>query len=252
MKQSSGGADDDIGVSGLASYIVPSDRLPSSPVNGTLTRDGKEFVMQRMCAGALSLCVVLLGVALPAAAQTFPRTEISGGYQFVTFSVPAADGEDDTESIPKGWYFEVAGNLNPMIGLVFQVGGNYKTVEESVTVGGGTLTAEADLDIYQFLGGVRLNARDNPRLVPYGHLLAGAINGSVELTTTSTIPGIPAFSEEDSSTNFGLLFGGGVNFGVTERTGIRFGVDYLRVFADEEEGDGSNVFRFHVGLVIGR
>jgi hypothetical protein len=83
-----------------------------------------------MCVGVLSLCVVILGVALPAAAQTFPRTEISGGYQFVTFTV-----EDENESIPKGWYFEVAGNLNPMIGLVFQVGGNYKTFEESVTVG---------------------------------------------------------------------------------------------------------------------
>jgi hypothetical protein len=185
-------------------------------------------------------------VALPAAAQTFPRTEISGGYQFVTFSV-----EDENESIPKGWYFEVAGNLNPMIGLVFQVGGNYKTFEESVTVGGGTFTAEADLDVYQFLGGVRLNARANPRLVPYGHVLAGGINGSVELTTTSTIPGIPTFSQEDSSTNFGVVVGGGVNFGISERTGIRFGVDYLRIFA-EDEGDGSNVFRFHVGVVIAR
>ena len=202
--------------------------------------------MQRMCAGALSLCVVLLGVALPAAAQTFPRTEISGGYQFVTFSV-----EGENESIPKGWYFEVAGNLNPMIGLVFQVGGNYKTFEESVTVGGGTFTAEADLDVYQFLGGVRLNARANPRLVPYGQVLAGGINGSVELTTTSTIPGIPAFSQEDSSTNFGVVVGGGVNFGISERTGIRFGVDYLRIFA-EDEGEGSNVFRFHVGVVFSR
>ena len=175
--------------------------------------------MQRMCVGVLSLCVVILGVALPAAAQTFPRTEISGGYQFVTFTV-----EDENESIPKGWYFEVAGNLNPMIGLVFQVGGNYKTFEESVTVGGGTFTAEADIDIYQFLGGLRLNARNNPRLVPYGHVLVGGINGSVELTATSTIPGIPGFSTEDSSTNVGLVFGGGVNFGVAENTGIRFGV----------------------------
>ena len=202
--------------------------------------------MQRMCVGVLSLCAVMLGMAVPAAAQTFPRTEISGGYQFVTFSV-----NDESESIPKGWYFEVAGNLNPTIGLVFQVGGNYKTFEESVTLGGGTFTAEADLDVYQFLGGVRLNARDNPRLVPYGHLLAGGINGAIELTTSSTIPGIPSFSEEESSTNFGLLFGGGVNFGVTDSTGIRFGVDYLRIFA-EDEGEGSNVFRFHVGLVIGR
>ena len=61
-----------------------------------------------MCVGVLSLCVVILGVALPAAAQTFPRTEISGGYQFVTFTV-----EDDNESIPKGWYFEVAGRTRP-------------------------------------------------------------------------------------------------------------------------------------------
>jgi len=190
--------------------------------------------------------VVILGVALPAAAQTFPRTEISGGYQFVTFTVA-----DENESIPKGWYFEVAGNLTPMIGLVFQVGGNYKTFEESVQVGGGSFTAEVDLDIYQFLGGLRLNARSNPRLVPYGQVLVGAINGSVELTTTSTIPGIPTFSEEDSSTNLGLVFGGGVNFGVSENTGIRFGVDYLRIFA-EDEGDGSNVFRFHVGVVFSR
>jgi opacity protein-like surface antigen len=199
-----------------------------------------------MCVGVLSLCVVILGVALPAAAQTFPRTEISGGYQFVTFTVA-----DENESIPKGWYFEVAGNLTPMIGLVFQVGGNYKTFEESVQVGGGSFTAEVDLDIYQFLGGLRLNARSNPRLVPYGQVLVGAINGSVELTTTSTIPGIPTFSEEDSSTNLGLVFGGGVNFGVSENTGIRFGVDYLRIFA-EDEGDGSNVFRFHVGVVFSR
>ena len=202
--------------------------------------------MQRMCVGALSLCVFMLGVALPADAQTFPRTEISGGYQFVTFTV-----EDENESIPKGWYFEVAGNLNPIIGLVFQVGGNYKTFEESVSVGGGTFAAEADIDIYQFLGGLRLNARNNPRLVPYGHVLVGGINGSVALTITSTIPGIPTFSEEDSSTNFGAIFGGGVNFGVAKNTGIRFGVDYLRIFA-EDEGEGSNVFRFHVGVVFSR
>jgi opacity protein-like surface antigen len=206
-----------------------------------------------MCVGALTICAVMFGVALSAAAQTFPRTEISGGYQFVTFTVEGTDGVDDeTESIPKGWYFEVAGNINPMLGLVFQVGGNYKTFEESVALGGGTFTAEVDLDIYQFLGGVRLNARNNPRLVPYGQVLVGAINGSVELTTTSTIPGIPSFSEEDSSTNLGLVFGGGANFGITENTGIRFGVDYLRIFEDEDAGGGSNVFRFHVGLVVGR
>jgi opacity protein-like surface antigen len=200
--------------------------------------------MTRLHVRVLGFCLAALSVAIPVSAQTTPRTEISGGYQFLTFSV-----DDENESMPKGWYFEVAGNLNPMLGIVFQVGGNYKTFEESVTIGGGTFTAEADLKVHDFLGGVRLSARDNPRLVPFGQLLVGGVNGSLELTTTSTIPGIPSFSEEDSSTNFALLFGGGVNFGLTDRTGVRFGVDYMRIF---EEDAGSNVFRFTVGLVIGR
>jgi opacity protein-like surface antigen len=200
--------------------------------------------MQRLRIRVLGMGLTVLALALPAAAQDAPRTEISGGYQFLTFP-----SEEDTESLPVGWYVDVAGNVSPMLGVVFQVGGNYKSFEESVTIGGGTFTATADLKVHEFLGGLRLSARDNPRLVPYGQLLVGGINGSVELTTTSTIPGIPGLSEEESTTNFVLELGGGVNFGVSERAGIRFGVDYLRIFAED---DGSNVFRFHVGLVIGR
>ena len=200
--------------------------------------------MQRLPGRVLGLCLAVLAVSVPVAAQTTPRTEISGGYQFVTFSV-----DEESESLPKGWYFDVAGNVSPMFGIVFQVGGNYKTFEESVTLGGGTFTATADLKVHEFLGGVRLSARDNPKLVPYGQVLVGGINGSIELTTTSTIPGVPAFSEEDSSTNFALVLGGGVNFGVAESVAIRFGVNYLRIF---EEDAGSNVFGFHVGVVVGR
>lgn len=205
--------------------------------------------MPRLHVRVLGFCLIALGMAIPASAQTTPRTEISAGYQFVTFSVEGVNGEDDNESIPKGWYFEVAGNLNPVLGVVFQVGGNYKTFDESVTIGGGTFSTEADLKVHEFLGGLRLSARDNPKLVPYGQLLVGGIHGSFELTATSTIPGIPGFSTEDSSTNFALMFGGGANVGFTDSTGVRFGVDYLRIF---EEDAGSNVFRFHVGVVISR
>jgi opacity protein-like surface antigen len=199
----------------------------------------------RMWMRVLSLGVVILGVAVPAVAQTTPRTEISGGYQFLTFSVE----DDDNESMPKGWYADVAGNLTPMIGVVFQVGGNYKTFDESVTVGGGTFAASADLKVHLFLGGVRLNARQNSAFVPYAQVLIGGANSSVEVTTTSTIPGVPGFSQEDSATNFALELGGGVNFGFSENTGIRFGVDYLRAFAEDND---VNAFRFHVGIVFSR
>lgn len=200
--------------------------------------------MNHVTARVLAICLVVLSVGVPVFAQTTPRTEISAGYQFVTFSV---DGE--SESMPKGWYFDVAGNLSPVLGVLFQVGGNYKTFERSLSIGGGTITANADLKVHEFLGGLRLNARESTAFVPYGQVLAGAINGSVELTTTSTIPGVPAFSEEDSSTNFAVVVGGGAHFAIAEKTAIRFGVDYLRIF---EEDAGSNVFRFQVGLVIGR
>jgi outer membrane autotransporter protein len=183
-------------------------------------------------------------MAAPAAAQTSPRTEISGGYQFLTF-----DANGENESMPKGWYADVAGNLTPALGIVFQVGGNYKTFDESITVGGGTLAASADLKVHLFLGGVRVSARQNSALVPFAHVLVGGANSSVEVTTTSTIPGVPSFSQQDSATNFAIELGGGVNFGVGERTSLRFGVDYLRAFAED---DDVNAFRFHAGIVFGR
>jgi len=202
--------------------------------------------MHRLTLRVLVLCLTALALAIPASAQTTPKVELSGGYQFLNFSL---DGEN--ESMPVGWYFDVAGNLTPMLGVVFQVGGNYKSFEESISVAGITASATADLKVHEFLGGVRLNLRSNNAVVPFGQVLIGGINGSVKVSGSTTIPGQPpiTFDNEDSSTNFGLQAGGGVNFGLTETIGIRAGADYLRVFAEDE---GANLFRFHVGVVIGR
>jgi len=199
--------------------------------------------MKRFCVRFLSVCLATLCVAVPVSAQTAPKTEVSAGYQFMNFYV---DGEN--ESMPKGWYFDVAGNLTPMLGIVFQVGGNYKTFDESVTIGTFSLNASADVKVHEFLGGVRVNARSNSAVVPFGQVLVGGINGSVEVTATSTIPGVPSFTEEDSGTNFVLELGGGVNFGLSDSVGLRVGADYLRMF---EEDAGANLFRFHVGIVFG-
>jgi hypothetical protein len=158
----------------------------------------------------LAFCLALMGVAPPALAQSSPRVELSGGYQFVNFSL-----NGDSESMSKGWYADVTGNLTSMFGVVFQVGGNYKTFEESLTFGGITATATADLDVHQFLGGIRLHVRSN----------------------------------EESATNIGVAVGGGANFGVSGSLAVRVAADYLRVFVDD---GGANVFRFQAGVVIGR
>ena len=85
-----------------------------------------------------------------------------------------------------GWYFDVAGNLTSMLGVVFQVGGNYKSFEESATIGGITATATADVKVHDFLGGVRLNLRSNKAVVPFGQVLTGGINGSVKASASAT------------------------------------------------------------------
>lgn len=202
--------------------------------------------MRRMTVRVLVICLTAVAVAVPVSAQSTPKVELSGGYQFLNFSL---DGEN--ESLPVGWYFDVAGNLTPMLGVVFQVGGNYKTFDESVTIGGITATASADLKVHEFLGGVRANFRSGSAVVPFGQFLVGGINGSVKVSASTTIPGQPpiAFDDEDSTTNFAIQAGGGVNFGVTDSIGLRAGADYLRVFAEDA---GANLFRVHVGVVISR
>jgi opacity protein-like surface antigen len=202
--------------------------------------------MHRLTARVLVFCLTALALAVPASAQTTPKVELSGGYQFLNFSL---NGEN--ESMPVGWYFDVAGNLTPMLGVVFQVGGNYKTFDESVAIGGITVSASADLKVHEFLGGMRVNLRSGGAVVPFGQFLVGGINGSIKVSASTTIPGQPPITveDEDSSTNFGLQAGGGVNFGLTDAIGVRAGADYLRVFAEDE---GANLFRVHVGVVIGR
>ena len=202
--------------------------------------------MSRVYVRMLALCVTLVCVAVPASAQSTPKAEISAGYQFLNFSV-----EGENESMPKGWYFDVAGNLNPMIAIVFQVGGNYKTFEESVSFGGATASTTVDLKVHEFLGGVRLNARTGSAVTPFVQVLGGGLNGSVEVTATTTVPGQPPFSinDSDSGTDFALEIGGGVNFPLSDGVGLRVGADYLRIF---EEDAGANLFRFTVGIVFGR
>jgi len=191
--------------------------------------------------------MAVLGVAaVPASAQTVPKVELSGGYQFLNVAI-----EGENESMPAGLYVDVAGNLTPMLGVVFQVGGNYKTLDESLALQFITARATADVRVHEFLGGVRLNLRSTPAVVPFAQVLAGAINGSADVSASATVPGMApiAFDDEISGTNFGLGAGGGVNFGLAHAVGLRIGADYLHAFDDD---GGANAFRFQVGVVIAR
>jgi opacity protein-like surface antigen len=203
------------------------------------------------------LTVAALGVALPVAAQT-PKIEVSGGYQFLNVSADLESIDtgnlpvrDVDQSLPTGWYIDLAGNLNRHFGVVFEAGGNYKSISESATFGGIAASASVDLKVHEFMGGVRYSSRANPTVVPFGQFLIGAINGSAKVTASGSVTGSPgfSFSGEASGTDIALQAGGGMQLRLTDKFGIRVGADYLHILADE---GGVNAFRFAAGVVLAR
>ena len=205
---------------------------------------------------SLLVTMATLGAAFPAAAQT-PRVEISGGYQFLNVSADLESintGDlpvrDVDQSLPTGWYIDLAGNLNRHLGVVFEAGGNYKSISESATLGGIAASASVDLRVHEFMGGIRYSSRANPTVVPFGQFLVGAINGSAKVTASGSFAGSPgfSFSGEASGTDLAFQAGGGMQLRLTDTFGVRVGADYIRILADE----GVNAFRFGAGVVLTR
>jgi len=193
----------------------------------------------------IGMLLLALGTALPARAQNVPKAEVSGGYQLL-----AVNFDEFDETLGKGWYADVAGNLGSVFSLVFQVSGNYKTFEEAASFAGVTGTLTANLKVHEFLGGVRVSARKSRAVTPFAQLLVGGVAASAEAEGRVTMGGETVFerSERESSTNFGMQVGGGATFWLGEKIGVRGAADYVTVFAEES---GVNAFRVAVGVVFG-
>lgn len=167
---------------------------------------------------------LVLCLSGPTFAQGFtPAVEVSGGYSFLR--------DDDLDENLHGWVASAAGTATKWLSIVGEVGGNYKTVDVFGT--------DFSFSIHSFMGGPRVSARLPGSVTPFGQVLVGGVRGTVSV-----------LGESDSSTEFGLQLGGGVDFWVRPRLGLRIGADYRRVFIEEAE-EGLNEFRFHAGIVLG-
>ena len=172
------------------------------------------------------LCLAVIGFARPAAAQDTPKAELSLGYNWLGTK---QSGEDEWTKFPKGWYFDVAGNVSDTLSLVGQVTGNYKTFEDDAT-----------FNAHFFMGGIRGSSPG--RIRGFGQVLVGGVRTKFE---------DPLFDESVSGTDFALQFGGGVNVLGSGGVGLRVGADYIRVFAGEDGGSDVNGLRFNVGVTFG-
>jgi Outer membrane protein beta-barrel domain len=171
----------------------------------------------------LMVAVLAVAVSAPAMAQVTPSVEIGLGYAYLR-------DEEIDESLPLGWYADIAGNLNDWLGLVAEVGGSYKTVESGL----GGPEFDVKLRIHTAMGGLRFSHRGDSANV-YLQVLAGAARGTVEF-----------FDESDSVTDFALQPGVGLELG-TGGIGLRVGGDYRRIFS---EGENANQWRATAAIVF--
>jgi opacity protein-like surface antigen len=152
-----------------------------------------------------------------AEAQEAPRYELSGGYAYLR------DQDIDT-SFPLGWYSSFALNLTNSLGVVADVGGNYKSEE----VG--------NLNVHAFLTGARYSFRGE-RITPYVEGLVGVARAAASAGGVS-----------ESTSDFAVQAGVGVAVKVDERISLRGGVDFRNIFS---EGASAQEFRFVAGVSFG-
>ena len=171
-------------------------------------------------------------MSVPCFAQDVPAAELSFGYNFLQVA-----GKDDVDgqSLPAGWYGEIAGNMGSAVAVVGQATGNYKTI--------GVQGVNVDVGIHTFGGGLRFIGR-NQGAAPFGQVLIGVMRTSV----SSNVSGLLPFVVSDSSSSGFLQLGFGVNLMPGAPVGLRLGGDYIRVLGDENER--ANAVRFGLGIVL--
>jgi opacity protein-like surface antigen len=199
---------------------------------------GKEDRMRRLRISVIGvLATLVFAMPQPARAQN-NAGEFSAGWRVLHF---------EEETFSRGWYADALGSLTDSLGVVGEVSGHYRTIDETRVVAGFPVNVVADLKIHSFMGGIRLSARQNPQIVAFGQGLLGLVHGSASFEGSTTIGGRTfTVDESESDSDMAFELGGGVNVRMTENIGLRFAASYFRVIED----GASNSVRFAVGVVF--
>src|SRR6266850_206290 len=198
-----------------------------------------EFPGARKTMKSFTLCAIVLISGL-AAAQDFPRYEVSGGY---SYGGSVQDFSLVNRLSPKGWNGTFAANMKRWMGVEFDAGGQY--LSESVVVAGAPYLVNNGF--YSFLAGPRLAFRRD-RVTPFVHGLVGIHRSLDYAQATFPAPGTVLVPYQNA---FGTAAGGGVDIAITRRVSLRTQADYLitRVGTGPTVGY-ENRFRALAGIVF--
>jgi opacity protein-like surface antigen len=174
----------------------------------------------------------------PAVARAQNTGELSAGWRLLNV---------EQETFTAGWYADVLGNITDAFGVVGEVGGHYKSFDETRFIAGAQVQVSADARVHTFMGGARYTVRRNPRLTPFVQALVGLAHASVDVEGSATVAGRTfSVDESESASDAAIELGGGVNIGVTDGIGLRLSGSYFRIFED----DAGNAVRFAAGVVF--
>ncbi len=185
----------------------------------------------KVAAVLVSLC--LFGAA-PLFAADAPKFELAGAYAFM-------QDTSRSEGYPPGWALSATGNVKSWIGVVAEVGGNYRSCDNcqrgpfaSQNFRGTNL----QIRIHTYLAGPRVASHANSVFTPFGQFLAGGshVSGGIEF---------------DGALNSGMTYqpGAGVDVRIAPGAAIRFQGDYRII---RTSGRNNKQSRFLAGIVLSR
>jgi opacity protein-like surface antigen len=115
----------------------------------------------------------------------------------------------------------------------FGIEGNFDGHFKHKTFSTGTLDFRTNLSTFNFMAGPHVRfGNTESKVTPFVHALAGGNHSRITTDASSVI----GTNLNDSATDFALKLGGGVDFAMSQRIGLRLAADYNPVF---ERGDSN-------------
>lgn len=197
---------------------------------------------------AMTTLIAVFGLGLPTsvAAQGDRHIDFFIGYGYVRASTGADVGDDvDVDSLNlNGFLAEFSYMVTPKLGLSFEFGGHFGSVDLDVPELGDIINISADL--ITTMAGPRFKFVDNESVTASVHAFFGVARASLDLDIS--IPDFPGISIGDDETKFATTIGAAIDWNINEAVAIRVIQPswLLTTFGD----DSQNHFRLGTGVVF--
>ena len=188
----------------------------------------------------LLFSLVVSLTVLVAAQDKDKRFEVFAGYSYMRIDDHKSNNPIDHVGSLNGFEVAVTSFVTKRFGITGDFSTGFAGGTEAVT--GGSLRFSSSN--FSFYAGPHYRFTNTSRVTPFVHALVGASNNRFNYDFTPTTGGLAHVSQ--SSTDFAMAFGGGLDVRVHKRISIRlFQIDYNPVFVGSRPEFGTNTnFRF--------